>query len=70
MPVGGASEGSQTKAGTNQTSHLEKRLIQWVYLSLYPERNKVTAVALGSFPAGEQAGLSLRLGEPLSIVSE
>ncbi|XP_028711402.1 src-like-adapter 2 [Peromyscus leucopus] len=34
------------------------------------ERSKVTAVALGSFPAGEQAGLSLRLGEPLTIISE
>ncbi|CAO2578016.1 Src-like-adapter 2, partial [Lemmus lemmus] len=34
------------------------------------ERSKVTAVALGSFPAGAQAGLSLRLGEPLTIISE
>ncbi|XP_055458186.1 src-like-adapter 2 [Psammomys obesus] len=39
-------------------------------VSTQAERNKVTAVALGSFPAGEQAGLSLRLGEPLTIISE
>ncbi|XP_028631141.1 src-like-adapter 2 isoform X2 [Grammomys surdaster] len=39
-------------------------------VSIQSERHKVTAVALGSFPAGEQAGLSLRLGEPLTIVSE
>lgn len=39
-------------------------------VSTQAERNKVTAVALGSFPAGEQAELSLRLGEPLSILSE
>uniref|UniRef100_A0A8C0XVS2 Src-like-adapter 2 n=1 Tax=Castor canadensis TaxID=51338 RepID=A0A8C0XVS2_CASCN len=35
-----------------------------------PLRSKVTAVALGSFPSGGQAELSLRLGEPLTIVSE
>ncbi|XP_070276362.1 src-like-adapter 2 [Myotis yumanensis] len=35
-----------------------------------PERRKATAVALGSFPVGEQAELSLRLGEPLTIISE
>ncbi|XP_037840673.2 LOW QUALITY PROTEIN: src-like-adapter 2 [Chlorocebus sabaeus] len=35
------------------------------------ERSKATAVALGSFPAGGPAELSLRLGgEPLTIVSE
>ncbi|KAB0399020.1 hypothetical protein E2I00_004157, partial [Balaenoptera physalus] len=34
------------------------------------ERSKAKAVALGSFPVGEQAELSLRLGEPLTIVSE
>ncbi|XP_006875788.1 PREDICTED: src-like-adapter 2 [Chrysochloris asiatica] len=34
------------------------------------ERSKATAVALGSFPVGEQAELSLRLGEPLTIISE
>ncbi|XP_024895533.1 src-like-adapter 2 isoform X2 [Pteropus alecto] len=34
------------------------------------ERSKVTAVALGSFPVGEQPDLSLRLGEPLTIISE
>ncbi|XP_075818896.1 src-like-adapter 2 isoform X1 [Microtus pennsylvanicus] len=39
-------------------------------VSTQAERSKVTAVALGSFPAGAQAGLSLRLGEPLTIVSE
>ncbi|XP_060238926.1 src-like-adapter 2 isoform X2 [Meriones unguiculatus] len=39
-------------------------------VSTQAETNKVTAVALGSFPAGEQAGLSLRLGEPLTIISE
>nr|XP_045013549.1 src-like-adapter 2 [Jaculus jaculus] len=39
-------------------------------VSTQAERNKVTAVALGSFPAGEQAKLSLRLGEPLTIISE
>ncbi|KAL1786565.1 NDRG3 isoform X1 [Sigmodon hispidus] len=39
-------------------------------VSTQAERSKVTAVALGSFPAGEQAGLSLRLGEPLTIISE
>nr|BAC27168.1 unnamed protein product [Mus musculus] len=39
-------------------------------VSMQPERHKVTAVALGSFPAGEQARLSLRLGEPLTIISE
>ncbi|XP_021048760.1 src-like-adapter 2 [Mus pahari] len=39
-------------------------------VSMQPERHPVTAVALGSFPAGEQARLSLRLGEPLTIVSE
>ncbi|XP_048205103.1 src-like-adapter 2 [Perognathus longimembris pacificus] len=37
---------------------------------LQAERTKATAVALGSFPAGEQAELSLRLGEPLTIISE
>ncbi|XP_034352606.1 src-like-adapter 2 [Arvicanthis niloticus] len=39
-------------------------------MSIQSERHKVTAVALGSFPAGEQSGLALRLGEPLTIVSE
>ncbi|XP_020933553.1 src-like-adapter 2 isoform X3 [Sus scrofa] len=34
------------------------------------ERSKPSAVALGSFPVGEQEELSLRLGEPLTIVSE
>ncbi|XP_066868298.1 src-like-adapter 2 isoform X3 [Kogia breviceps] len=34
------------------------------------ERSKAKAVALGSFPVGEQAELSLRLGEPLTVVSE
>ncbi|XP_015093325.1 src-like-adapter 2 [Vicugna pacos] len=34
------------------------------------ERSKATAVALSSFPVGQQAELSLRLGEPLTIVSE
>ncbi|KAM5245897.1 src-like-adapter 2 [Ctenodactylus gundi] len=34
------------------------------------ERSKATAVALGGFPAGGQAELSLRLGEPLTIISE
>lgn len=34
------------------------------------ERSQAKAVALGSFPVGEQAELSLRLGEPLTIVSE
>lgn len=34
------------------------------------ERNKTRGVALGSFPVGEQTELSLRLGEPLTIVSE
>ncbi|XP_075419787.1 src-like-adapter 2 isoform X1 [Tenrec ecaudatus] len=34
------------------------------------ERSKVTAVALGAFPVGLPAELSLRLGEPLTIVSE
>ncbi|KAM7124980.1 src-like-adapter 2 isoform 1-T2 [Molossus nigricans] len=37
---------------------------------MQPERSKATAVALGSFPVGEQAELSLRLGEPLTIISE
>lgn len=37
---------------------------------LQAERCKPTAVALGSFPVGEQADLSLRLGEPLTIISE
>ncbi|KAM4841956.1 src-like-adapter 2 [Thomomys bottae] len=37
---------------------------------LKAERSKVTAVALGSFPAGGQAELSLRLGEPLTVISE
>nr|XP_020747719.1 src-like-adapter 2 [Odocoileus virginianus texanus]XP_020747720.1 src-like-adapter 2 [Odocoileus virginianus texanus] len=34
------------------------------------DRSQAKAVALGSFPVGEQAELSLRLGEPLTIVSE
>ncbi|XP_022448194.1 src-like-adapter 2 isoform X2 [Delphinapterus leucas] len=34
------------------------------------ERSQAKAVALGSFPVGEQAELSLRLGEPLTIISE
>ncbi|XP_055400926.1 src-like-adapter 2 isoform X1 [Bubalus kerabau] len=34
------------------------------------ERSRPKAVALGSFPVGEQAELSLRLGEPLTIISE
>lgn len=34
------------------------------------ERSRAKAVALGSFPVGEQAELSLRLGEPLTIISE
>uniref|UniRef100_A0ABK0LIS9 Src-like-adaptor 2 n=1 Tax=Rattus norvegicus TaxID=10116 RepID=A0ABK0LIS9_RAT len=38
--------------------------------SFLRERQKVSAVALGSFPAGEQARLSLRVGEPLTIISE
>ncbi|XP_010638307.1 src-like-adapter 2 [Fukomys damarensis] len=37
---------------------------------LRAERCQPTAVALGSFPAGGQAELSLRLGEPLTVVSE
>ncbi|XP_062935052.1 src-like-adapter 2 [Cynocephalus volans] len=32
--------------------------------------SKATAVALGRFPAGGQAELSLRLGEPLTVISE
>ncbi|XP_054429767.1 src-like-adapter 2 [Pteronotus mesoamericanus] len=39
-------------------------------LPMQPERKRATAVALGSFPVGEQAELSLRLGEPLTIISE
>ncbi|XP_016074804.1 PREDICTED: src-like-adapter 2 [Miniopterus natalensis] len=39
-------------------------------VSMQPERSKATAVALGSFPVGDQAELSLRLGEPLTIISE
>nr|XP_038961631.1 src-like-adapter 2 isoform X1 [Rattus norvegicus] len=39
-------------------------------VSIQAERQKVSAVALGSFPAGEQARLSLRVGEPLTIISE
>ncbi|XP_017368190.1 src-like-adapter 2 isoform X2 [Cebus imitator] len=39
-------------------------------VSMEAERSKATAVALGSFPAGGQAELSLRLGEPLIIISE
>lgn len=54
----------------SSSSHLEGGLTKRVCLSLSLERSKVTAVALGSFPAGEQAGLSLRLGEPLTIISE
>ncbi|XP_027800903.1 src-like-adapter 2 isoform X1 [Marmota flaviventris] len=34
------------------------------------EKSKATAVALGSFPAGGQTEPSLRLGEPLTILSE
>ncbi|KAI5940533.1 src-like-adapter 2 isoform X2 [Manis javanica] len=34
------------------------------------KRSKATAVALGSYPVGEHAELSLRLGEPLTIISE
>ncbi|XP_060473152.2 src-like-adapter 2 [Panthera onca] len=34
------------------------------------ERNRATAVALSSFPVGEHTELSLRLGEPLTIISE
>ncbi|XP_004459094.4 src-like-adapter 2 [Dasypus novemcinctus] len=34
------------------------------------EGRKATAVALGTFPGGERAELSLRLGEPLAVVSE
>ncbi|XP_012866353.1 PREDICTED: src-like-adapter 2 [Dipodomys ordii] len=37
---------------------------------LQAERSKATAVALDRFPAGGQAELSLRLGEPLTIISE
>ncbi|EAW76116.1 Src like adaptor 2 [Homo sapiens] len=39
-------------------------------VTMEAERSKATAVALGSFPAGGPAELSLRLGEPLTIVSE
>ncbi|XP_037351423.1 src-like-adapter 2 [Talpa occidentalis] len=34
------------------------------------ERSKTRGVALSNFPVGEQPELSLRLGEPLTIVSE
>ncbi|XP_037666944.1 src-like-adapter 2 isoform X2 [Choloepus didactylus] len=34
------------------------------------ERARASAVALGTFPGGEQVELSLRLGEPLTIISE
>ncbi|XP_045688715.1 src-like-adapter 2 isoform X2 [Phyllostomus hastatus] len=37
---------------------------------MQPEKSRATAVALGNFPVGEQAELSLRLGEPLTIVAE
>ncbi|XP_007932929.1 src-like-adapter 2 [Orycteropus afer afer] len=40
------------------------------HVPMQAERSKATAVALGSFPVGEQAELSLRLGEPLTIISE
>uniref|UniRef100_A0A8C6QZS1 Src-like-adapter 2 n=2 Tax=Nannospalax galili TaxID=1026970 RepID=A0A8C6QZS1_NANGA len=40
------------------------------HMSTQGEKKIVTAVALGSFPAGEQAEPSLRLGEPLTIISE
>ncbi|XP_002710867.2 src-like-adapter 2 [Oryctolagus cuniculus] len=39
-------------------------------VALQAGKSKAAAVALGSFPAGRQAELSLRLGEPLTIVSE
>ncbi|OWK03529.1 SLA2 [Cervus elaphus hippelaphus] len=39
-------------------------------LSPCKQRSQAKAVALGSFPVGEQAELSLRLGEPLTIISE
>ncbi|XP_026310986.1 src-like-adapter 2 [Piliocolobus tephrosceles] len=39
-------------------------------VTMEAERSKATAVALGSFPAGGPAELSLRLGEPLTIISE
>ncbi|KAM6147705.1 src-like-adapter 2 [Erethizon dorsatum] len=38
--------------------------------SMQAERCKATAVALGGFPAGGQAEPSLRLGEPLTTLSE
>ncbi|XP_029774516.1 src-like-adapter 2 isoform X1 [Suricata suricatta] len=34
------------------------------------ERSRFTAVALSSYPVGERTELSLRLGEPLTIISE
>ncbi|XP_032275524.1 src-like-adapter 2 isoform X2 [Phoca vitulina] len=34
------------------------------------ERSRATAVALGSFPVGEHTELSLRPGDPLTIISE
>lgn len=39
-------------------------------VSVQAEKNKTKAVALGNFPVGEQGELSLKLGEPLAIVSE
>ncbi|KAF4023610.1 hypothetical protein G4228_015493 [Cervus hanglu yarkandensis] len=44
--------------------------VQLSHLSTESERSQAKAVALGSFPVGEQAELSLRLGEPLTIISE
>lgn len=65
--VGGVLVGAQTPLDLMSGGRADQ---EGDHLCLHPERSKATAVALGSFPVGEQAELSLRLGEPLTIISE
>lgn len=63
--------GSQPSRGKTLPSPSSRPSVQGQCPAPMPaERSKATAVALGSFPVGEQAELSLRLGEPLTIISE
>ncbi|XP_070103784.1 src-like-adapter 2 isoform X1 [Equus caballus] len=63
--------GSQPSRGKAQPSPSLSPSVQGQGpVTVQPDRSRATAVALGSFPVGEQAELSLRLGEPLTIISE
>ncbi|XP_025731540.1 src-like-adapter 2 isoform X2 [Callorhinus ursinus] len=63
--------GGQPSRGKTQPSSSSSPSVQEPGpVPMQAERSRATAVALGSFPVGEHTELSLRLGDPLTIISE